>query len=446
MDNISAISTSLAPSGVAVIRISGDSPLDVADKMFRAFNGTKVADFVPNMMYVGEIDGVGFKDTGLIVYFKAPKSYTGEDTVEIHCHGGIAIAKGILEKTLQCGARLATNGEFTKRAFLNGKMSLSSAEGLIDMINSESVGEVKAGYYLYRENLKNKVDKMQQILTDVLAKIDANIDFPEEDLEEGTSSDVKEDITGVLQGVDELLSQYNVGRKIKNGIKVAICGKPNTGKSRLLNAMLAYNKAIVSSVAGTTRDIVEGDIDIKGIKFYFYDTAGIHYSDDEIEKMGIDMAKKSITSSDIVLFVLDSSTELTIEDQNLYSEIKDKKHIVVYNKSDIKKDFTCSIKADIAVSAKTGDKVSELKELIYSRSTDGGIDLNGDFLTEERHFIALKNAKAKLQNVIDCADKYPSDVLAIDVKDAWSYLGEISGKTANEEIINTIFSKFCVGK
>ncbi|MBE7087419.1 MAG: GTP-binding protein, partial [Clostridiales bacterium] len=265
-DNISAISTALGASGVAVIRISGSTPLSVAQKMFKASNGTPAVDFVPNVMYAGEIICDGFTDFGMCVYFKAPKSFTGEDTVEFHCHGGIAITQGVLRQTLKSGARLATNGEFTKRAFVNGKLSLSSAEGLIDMINSESLSGVRAGYYLYRENLCKQIEGLQDDLTDALSEIDADMDFPEEDLEVKSYEVANRLIDKVICKLEELKSTYRSGRKIKNGVNVGIVGKPNTGKSSILNALLNYDKAIVSSVAGTTRDVVEGCIEIKGVK------------------------------------------------------------------------------------------------------------------------------------------------------------------------------------
>ncbi len=444
MENIVAISTSLAPSGVGIIRISGDNPLSIVEKMFVPFGKTDLANLSPNYMYLGEILGDGFTDNGFCVYFKGPKSYTGEDMVEFHCHGGTAICKGILQKALTLGARLATNGEFTKRAFLNGKMSLSSAEGLIDMINAESVQEVKAGYYLYRENLKTKIEDLQNRLTDVLAEIDADIDFPEEGIETALPINLKTAIEKINGEIVELTESYKFGRKIKDGVNVCICGKPNTGKSMLLNGLLNYDKAIVSEVAGTTRDVVEGTVDINGVRFNFSDTAGIRESADKIESMGIDRAKKVIDESDVVLFVFDGSIELSSEDKELYELIKDKNKIVVRNKTD--KGSIVEFNQDITVSAKTKQNLDRLKSLLYDKTVGNGIDINGDFLTEERHFEALKSAKEKLDNAIRNIMILPPDIVAIDLKDAWEHLGEISGKTASEEIIGRIFSKFCVGK
>lgn len=442
-ENISAISTALSPSGVAVIRISGSTPLSVAEKMFKPTGKTAVKDFLPNVMYVGEILCDGFTDYGMCVYFKAPKSFTGEDTVEFHCHGGLAITQGVLKKALACGSRLATNGEFTKRAFLNGKLSLSSCEGLIDMINSESEAGVKAGYYLYREKLNKEINSMQDLLTDALSEIDVDMDFPEEDLALQSHDSVKKNLKIVLDKIDGLLSTFNVGRTLKNGVSVGIVGKPNTGKSSLLNALLNYDKAIVSNIAGTTRDIVEGSININGVRYNFSDTAGIRENTDLVEGLGVDLSKKIASSSDLILFVMDGGN-IDSEDEKIYSSIKDKNKIVIVNKID--KGSYLDDRADVYISCLKKENLDKLRELIYNKTILSGIDLNGDFLTEERHYIALKKAQERLLDALNNIEKVTLDILAIDIKDGWDALGEISGRTATEDIINNIFSKFCVGK
>lgn len=442
-ENIAAISTGAAAAGVAVIRISGDSPLEIAQKVFKPVGKTAVKDFTPNVMYVGEIDCGDFCDFGMCVYFKAPKSFTGEDTVELHTHGGFAITQGALKKILESGARLATNGEFTKRAFLNGKLTLSSAEGLITMINGESVAQAKAGYSLYREKLAQKVKEMQGELTDALSEIDADMDFPEEGLTFSAREKVKDALKSTAQKLEEALSTYRTGRKMVNGVKVGICGKPNTGKSSLLNSLLSYEKAIVSNVPGTTRDVVEGVLYINGVRFNFSDTAGIRGTDDAVEQVGVNLSKKVLEESDIIIFVLDG-TDIGSADDDIYNVIKDKNVIVVENKCDmpIKKDD----RAELFVSAKTGENVDKLKTLIYDRTIGSGVDVNGDFICEERHYNAMKTALCSLSSAINSADSVSLDVLSIDVKAAWDALGEITGVTATEEIINNIFSKFCVGK
>lgn len=444
-ENIAAISTPLGAGGVAIVRISGETPLQIAEKMFLPAGKTAVKDFEPYRMYPGEIDAGSFRDFGLCVCFSAPRSYTGEHMVEFHCHGGVAIAEGILRRALSFGCRPAANGEFTKRAFLNGKLSLSSAEGLIDMINSESEGEVKAGYYLYREGLKKRVEKMQDALTYVLAQIDANIDFPEEDLEETALGAVREALAASISDLDGLLATYRTGRSLKNGVKVAIVGKPNTGKSSLLNRLLDYDKAIVSPVAGTTRDVVEGTMTINGVRFLFSDTAGIRETENEVESVGIARAKRALAESDLVLFVVDASKPLGDEDRVIFNEIKDRNHLVVYNKSDLS-GLVKLKEIDLLVSAATGENVARLKELLYERALGGGVDLNGDFLTEERHYDALQRAREKLLAAKEGMDAAPLDLIAVDIRAGWEALGEISGKTAGEHIINEIFSRFCVGK
>lgn len=441
-ENIAAISTALAPSGVAVIRISGDSPLAVAEKMFKPSGKTPVADFTPNMMYTGEILADGFTDFGLCVYFKAPKSFTGEDVVEFHSHGGVAIAQGVLKAALGSGARLARNGEFTKRAFLNGKMSLASAEGLIDMINSSSVSGVKAGYSLYREKLTAKITAIQDELIKALSQIDADIDFPEEGLEETSRAEVKSVLVKAISDVDALIGGYRQGRKLVRGVKVAICGRPNVGKSSLLNALLGYDKAIVSDVAGTTRDVVEGAADINGVTFNFYDTAGIRKPADEIENMGVKLSEKTAKSADVSLFLF-TATGKTAEDDDAFSATESDRVITVASKCDLTEDRTA--KAEIFVSAKTGEGVDGLRRLLYEK-TVGKVDVNGDFLCEERHYAALVSAREKLRSALDGADGSPLDILAVDITGGWRDLGEITGKTASEEIINDIFSRFCVGK
>ena len=442
--DIAAVSTAPGVGGVAIIRVSGADALNIAEKMFRPLGKHKVKDFEPYKMYVGNIDGGDFTDFGMCVYFKSPRSYTGEDMVEFHCHGGVAITRGILKRTFDFGAIPATRGEFTKRAFLNGKMSLASAEGLVDMINSESVGEVKAGYYLYREKLTAFVRGMQNKLKYALAYIDAGIDYPEEGVTEDNYDEILNSLNTVLAQISETISRYGTGRKIKQGVKVAIFGKPNTGKSSLLNALLDYDKAIVSSTAGTTRDAVEGEIDVKGVKFLFTDTAGVRSSDDEIESVGIKRAESAARRADIVVAVIDGSLPLTEEDYAALEFTKDLPRVVVANKCD--KGTVKNLNADLVVSAKTGEGIDELKNLIFEKSFSAGIDLNADFLTEERHLAALKKAQAALSSATDGFSVNTADLATIDIKDAWDALGEISGETASESVIEEIFSKFCVGK
>lgn len=441
-DNIAAISTALGAAGVAVIRISGDTPLTVAEKLFKPLGKISVGDFEPNKMYVGEINADDFCDFGMCVFFKAPRSFTGENVVEFHTHGGTAIVKGVLKKILASGARLAERGEFTKRAFMNGKLSLSSAEGLIDMINSETESGVRAGYALYREKLTAKITEMQNVLLDAVSQIDVDMDFPEEDLEATSEARVRDDLENVLAQTEKLISTFRTGRVLKNGVKVGIVGKPNTGKSSLLNALLSYDKAIVSGIAGTTRDVVEGAIDVDGVRFNLYDTAGIRDTDDEIEHVGVAMSEKTVKECDALLFVADAG-DITEEDEKIYASVKDKNVIFVVNKTDLSDEK--DERADVYISAASGDNVEELKKMLYERFV-GKVDTNADYLCEERHLAALSEARDKIASALSVLGKEPLDILAIDVRAAWQSLGEITGKTATEEIINNIFSKFCVGK
>lgn len=441
-DNIAAISTALGAAGVAVIRISGDTPLTVAEKLFKPLGKISVGDFEPNKMYVGEINADDFCDFGMCVFFKAPRSFTGENVVEFHTHGGTAIVKGVLKKILASGARLAERGEFTKRAFMNGKLSLSSAEGLIDMINSETESGVRAGYALYREKLTAKITEMQNVLLDAVSQIDVDMDFPEEDLEATSEARVRNDLENVLAQTEKLISTFRTGRVLKNGVKVGIVGKPNTGKSSLLNALLSYDKAIVSGIAGTTRDVVEGAIDVDGVRFNLYDTAGIRDTDDEIEHVGVAMSEKTVKECDALLFVADAD-DITEEDEKIYASVKDKNVIFVVNKTDLSDEK--DERADVYISAASGENVEELKKMLYERFV-GKVDTNADYLCEERHLAALSEARDKISSALSVLGKEPLDILAIDVRAAWQSLGEITGKTATEEIINNIFSKFCVGK
>lgn len=432
-DVISAISTAAGTGGVAIIRLSGEGSLAIAEKMFAPMG--RIKDFQPNVMYAGNIDGGDFTDFGMCVYFRAPKSFTGEDVVEFHCHGGVRIARGILSRTISLGARAAEKGEYTKRAFINGKLSLSSAEGMIDMINAESLASLRAGSMLYGEKLTAEIKELQSALTDILAEIAADSDYPEEDLDGLNAGKIHASIEEAAKKLKKLSSTYACGKKIKDGVTVAICGKPNTGKSSLLNALLGYDKAIVSDEAGTTRDAVEGNLQINGVKYNLVDTAGIRERAGMVESIGIDRAKKIITSADVVVSVTDGNGE-AVPDGVTGSIIR------VFNKCDLS---SPEGEFDAVVSAKTGAGLEELKGLIAEK-TVGELTLDKAYIIEERHYSALLRAEQSLNSAIENVGIFTPDILAIDIKDAWDSLGEITGETANEQIINTVFEKFCVGK
>ncbi|MBR1984679.1 MAG: tRNA uridine-5-carboxymethylaminomethyl(34) synthesis GTPase MnmE, partial [Clostridia bacterium] len=405
----------------------------------------KEAEIVPNHMYLGNIDLGGVFDKGLAVYFKAPHSFTGEDVVEFQCHGGFIVAEKIIQQCLSFGCRLATAGEFSKRAFLNGKMSLDQAEGVVDTINAETENQLKASNDLTNGALYKLVLKQQDILTDILSEIEVNLDYPEHDIEYETKESINKRLILILEEIEKLLETEQKGKLIKKGVTVAIVGKTNVGKSSLLNALLNYEQAIVTDIEGTTRDIVTGSIEYKGFIFNFFDTAGIRETEDKIENIGIEKAKKTIENSDIVLLVLDSSKELDKKDQENIDLIKTKKSIVVLNKCDLPTKFAYTDKA-IKISAKEKINTENLKQEIYDLALSGCNTNSQIVLTNARHIQVLKEAKEMLVNTIETMIDLPLDCSALDVKTIWEKLGEITGNTANEDIIDKIFSKFCLGK
>ncbi len=442
-DCISAVATAPGTGGVAIVRISGDNALQIASKMFKPLSKINVLDFEPYKLYVGEILGEDFTDNGMCVYFKAPKSFTGEDVIEFHCHGGIAITRGILNKTFELGARLATNGEFTKRAFLNGKLSLSSCEGLIDMINSESVTQIKSGFYLFKEGLKNKIYSIQNALTDILAQIDANIDYPEEGLIDENSDEIKQKLLKIQPELKNMIDSYSSGKIIKNGVSVALVGKTNTGKSSLLNALVGEDKAIVTSVAGTTRDVVEASLFIKGIKFNLFDTAGIRDTEDLVEQIGIQRSNNLIERADLILFVTDNAI-FDEQDKELYAKVKDKNLITVYNKNDLT-NVNIDAPNSVSISCKNGNNIDKLLHLLFNLGAKN-VNTDGEYITQHRHHRALLEAFENLNTAITNIEFMPLDLVTVDIKECWQKLGEITGTTASEEIVNEIFARFCVGK
>ncbi len=439
-DSIAAIATANGTGGVAIVRISGSDSLKIASRVFTPAGRVTVAGFSPRRMYAGNISAAGgITDFGMCVYFKAPNSFTGEDVVELHCHGGAELSRAVLRAVFAAGAQPAKAGEFTMRAFINGKLSLSAAEGMADMINGASTAEIRAGGLLYSGKLTAAAGEIQQSLTDILARIGADTDYPEEDLERSTLSQISKELSQALAKVSSLVNSYDGGKKIKHGVNVAICGKPNAGKSSLLNALLGYDKAIVSPTAGTTRDIVEGAVEIEGVRFNLYDTAGIRTSSDEVESIGIQRAMRTLTSADVALIVFEGTFGGVEEDilKDCTCPV-----IKVRNKTDLFGGFGGE---DIAVSALNGEGVEELKGMLAKLTIPSG-GLHSAFVIEERHYKALSRAAESLQSAISAAGVMPVDVISVDIQEAWSALGEITGETASEEIINTIFSKFCVGK
>ena len=401
-------------------------------------------------MYLGEFKAENFNEKCMMVWFKAPYSYTGEDVVEFQCHGGTVIAKGVLDALINNGATLAGPGEFTKRAFVNGKLTLDEAEGVMDMINAESESEVRAGYNLLKGNLSKEIEKIQTQLTKMMAKIEVTLDYPENDYEEQTANETVEDLNKIIDRLQYLLDTSTTGQIVKNGSKVLILGKPNVGKSSLLNAILNYDRAIVTSIKGTTRDMLEETYTYKGVKFVLTDTAGLHEANDEVEKIGIEKAKEAINYADVMLIVLDATSPLTDEDKEILKFANNKNTIVVVNKCETNKKLDLSeynFKHIIEVSALQKLGIEELKNEVYNLVIDENIVNSNLMITNLRHVEAIKKSIGYANDAINGIKQgITLDVVSIDLKNLWLSLGEITGNNNNESIINEIFSGFCVGK
>lgn len=452
MENIEktivAISTAIGNGGISIIRMSGPSARNIADEIFHA--KISVKDFEPRKLYLGTFEYKEIKDKCLCVYFKAPYSYTGQDMIEFQCHGGMTLTNKIYESLVALGCTPATKGEFSKLAFLNGKLSLDEAEGVIDLINAESESELKAGFDLMQGSLKNKVEEIQITLTELLAKIEVTLDYPEEDLEEETVTNISNSLQSVKLDIENILSTADFGRALKNGTRILIYGKTNAGKSSLLNSLLNYDRAIVTDIQGTTRDTLEETFEYKGFKFILIDTAGIRKADNLVEEIGINRSREMLKSADIVLFVVDGSRELSSEDTDIISSLTDKNTIVCINKSDLQSKINLDkipFNNKIFISTKTQDNIDNLKELLYNYVVSKNINNNSLVITNTRHIDALKSALNHSETALNSLHSgYQLDLVSIDIKNIWLALGDITGNSDNEKIIDDIFTKFCVGK
>ena len=447
--NIVAISTAIGNGGISIIRMSGSNVKEIASKVFFTPK-TQLKDFEPRKLYLGTFSYKDIKDKCLCVYFQSPHSYTGSDMIEFQCHGGITLTNKIYESLVDLGCSPAGKGEFSKLAFLNGKISLDEAEGIIDIINAESESELKAGYNLMQGNLKSQVETLQNKLTEMLAKIEVTLDYPEEDLEEETYSNIKNELLKVKNELKSLLATADFGRAIKDGTRILIYGRTNAGKSSLLNALLSYNRAIVTDIQGTTRDTIEETFLYKGFKFILIDTAGIRKADNIVEEIGINRSKEMLKSADIVLFVIDGSLPITNEDLEISKSLSDKNTILCVNKSDLKQNADLS-KLDfsnvINISCETNQNIDKLKEELYKFVTTKNTNTNATVITNSRHVEALKEALENLEKALDGIDNFIDlSLISIDIKNMWLNLGDITGNSDNEKIIDDIFSKFCVGK
>ena len=451
-DTIVAIATASGKSAIAIVRLSGDDSLQIANAIFK---GNPLKD---RMVTYGHIvDGENKIDEVNIVYMKAPKTYTGEDTVEIYCHGSMFVVQRIVETAIKNCARLAMPGEFTKTAFLNGKLDLSQAEAVIDVINSSTKSAKDMAINQLSGRLKNSIKSLLILLTRCIAQIEVTVDYPEEDIEDVTIDHSLEIVEEILAYVNTALSQAERGKIFKSGIRCAIVGQPNVGKSSLLNAILGESRAIVTSVAGTTRDTLEAHIDIAGVEVILTDTAGIRKSDDHVEKIGVDRAYAAADNAHIVLFVLDMSKSIDTKDIELYNHIKSKPHIIVLNKEDVtienyreqlahlNTDHTKNI---VTISASEGKGIKNLEDKIIELF-NGDSDISPDEieLSNIRHIDAITRTKISLEKAKETLlARLPVDLAVVDLRDALHALGEITGENVDEEVINTIFSEFCVGK
>lgn len=453
MDTIVAISTPPGAGGIGIIRMSGDDSFHIIKKIFKPKNESQIKGYT--MKYGNIIDDTKIIDEVLVSYFVAPKSYTTENMCEINTHGNNIILKQILELCIKNGATLAEPGEFTKRAFLNGRIDLLQAESVVDLINSKSDKEKQSAMNQLEGFLTKEINDIKKVILDNMADIEASIDYPEYDIEEKTNNQILEETKRIEKMLEKLEKSFETGKILRDGVNVAIIGKPNAGKSSLLNAMLKEERAIVTDIEGTTRDTIEEYITIEGILFKIIDTAGIRESDNKIEKIGIDKSKKALREADLVIAIFDSTKELTKEDIEILDFVKNQNAIILLNKSDLQNnrlkdnDMMKNIKKDII-------EISALKkeglETLYKKMAElfriSEINTeNASIITNVRHKEAIVKAKESIKKIINTIEeKMPIDITAIYFKEALEELNKITGENVTEDIINEIFSKFCLGK
>ncbi|MBS9776154.1 MAG: tRNA uridine-5-carboxymethylaminomethyl(34) synthesis GTPase MnmE [Fusobacterium sp.] len=461
LDTIAAISTPRGEGGISIVRISGTEALDILEKIFQPKN-KKVEDLKSYSINYGHIidnknnENQSEKkiiDEVLVSVMKAPNTYTREDIVEINCHGGFLITEKILEIVLKNGARIAEIGEFTKRAFLNGRIDLTQAEAVIDIIHGKTEKSLSLSLNQLRGDLKDKISVIKKSILDLAAHINVVLDYPEEGIDDPIPSNLVENIKRAEEEIKDLVLSYDKGKMIKDGIKTAIIGKPNVGKSSILNSLLREERAIVTHVAGTTRDIIEEVININGIPLLLVDTAGIRKTDDIVENIGVNKSKDLINKADLILYVVDMSRELEEEDFEIYNSINNEKVIGILNKSDIKTNINIEkldkIKNWIEISALSKMGIEELENKIYKFIIDENVDASSQkfILTNVRHKSALEKTKQALDNILETISLgLPMDLMAVDIKDALDTLGEVTGEISSEDLLDHIFSNFCVGK
>ena len=466
LDVIAAISTAVSPSGIGIVRMSGRGAVKIGDKVYKGRKGQRLSSEKSHTIHYGYIvDGEDVIDEVLVMLMLSPNTYTGEDTVEINCHGGVYVVKRILETLIKYGARPAEPGEFTKRAFLNGRLDLSQAEAVGDLITSQTEYALKSSISQLKGNIKEKINDIRKEIIYHTAFIETAIDDPEHISVDGYGDKLRGIVDNLLNEIEGLLSTCDDGRIIKEGIRTVIVGKPNAGKSSLLNVLLGEERAIVTDIAGTTRDILEEHVSLQGVSLNIVDTAGIRDTEDIIEKIGVDRAKENMKSADLVIYVIDSSVPLDKNDEEIMEMIYEKRFIILLNKSDldmiVKMEEVRSryyainpAKSEvddipvIEISTRKRQGILELEALLKNMFYEGKLAFNNEiYITNVRHKTALANAAESLKKVIVSIESgMPEDFYSIDLMDAYETLGSITGETIGEDLVNEIFSKFCMGK
>ena len=456
-DTISAVATALGEGSVAIIRISGSEALAIGEALFKAASGKPLVAYPVNTLVYGHVydqDG-SLVDEVLAVYMRAPRSYTAEDVVELQCHGGVQALKKLLQLTYVAGARPAEPGEFTKRAFLNGRIDLTQAEAVMDIIRSRSEAGLKLAARQQQGQLAGELRSIRKALVNVIVNLEAVIDYPEEDIEDVTYGAVQENIGGAVSKIEGLLEHAHTGKILREGLRTAIVGRPNVGKSSLLNALLREERAIVSQYAGTTRDVIEEQLLLDGVPLVLADTAGIRSTDDFVEKIGVEKSRRLLQDSELVICVIDGSTGLTAEDEAILEAAEGKPCVIIVNKSDL--ELAVDIEAlrqrfgadkVMMLSAKTLSGIEEfsawLKNYVYGSEGTLG---DGVYIQNARQERLLREGLQALVDAAQAAENMlPYDCIVIDVRTAIELLGEITGDTVQDEIINEIFSRFCIGK
>ena len=456
-DTIAAISTPVGEGGISIVRISGDDAIKVAQRIYQGKNLEKVASHTINYGHIIDPDTKQEVDEVMVSVMRAPHTYTREDVIEINCHGGLLATNRILQLVLSYGARMAEPGEFTKRAFLNGRIDLSQSEAVMDLIRAKTDKSMKVALNQLDGDLSPLIRHLRKDILDVLAQVEVNIDYPEyDDVEEMTTKMLKEKATDIQQRIHSLLKTAKQGKVLREGLATAIIGRPNVGKSSLLNALLHEDKAIVTNVAGTTRDVIEEYVNVNGVPLKLIDTAGIRDTTDTVEKIGVERSRKALDAADLVLLLIDNSAPLTAEDEKLLAATKDKQRIVILNKTDLPSqldlDRLKELVGDAALietSIVKHEGMDQLGAQISHMFFDQGIESsqNNVMVTNARHIGLLHQANDALSDVLKgIADGMPVDLVQIDMTRCWDLLGEITGDSYQDELLDQLFSQFCLGK